>query len=211
MENKKKALKCSECGSPAKCFHQDVGGVDYYDEYVLWCDSCGKIERSLVYGGSPMNDNWLTSCTFCGADCFPHPGTPSELWGYSHRYLPLFKFKIFGIEFCIAVRDEKILLETEFIWPYIPSKELDIPLPNKKMPCEEPDVFGELKLEFSLLNLCQKFADIRVEVRYQQYSEHFIKDPPVIVATRNLLVSMVTKDSFSAVWLDKKPDNIRFW
>ena len=121
------ALKCPVCLQKAECFHQDVGGVDYIDEYVLYCGSCGYIERRSVSGGSPLGDNWTTSCPFCGIECYAHQETPPQLRGYNKRYILLHQFSVLDQLFQIAIRDEKIVLEAITQFPQVP---LDLPLPH---------------------------------------------------------------------------------
>lgn len=85
--------KCENPG--ATCLWWDVGGVEYYDEFILYCKKCGYTESHIEYGGSQLSANWDTRCPFCGQDQLAHI---SELvcvllknyqWNFSlwnHRY-----------------------------------------------------------------------------------------------------------------------------
>ena len=169
----KKRLECPKCHSEAQCFHQDVGGVDYDDEYVLYCKTCGNIERVRRYGGSPVSDNWVTNCPYCGGDCFRHEGTPSELWGYSHRYLPLYSFKAGEgkageSRFRIALRDEKVVLER---YPYLESGgiELGLPVPySNDYSSPVCDKWDNLRLQFESVEVEPNQTVIGVRVLEQK-------------------------------------------
>jgi len=66
-------IPCPKCGySNATCSCRDVGGVEYYDEYTLYCEKCGYTASSIQYGGSPLSANWDTRCPFCGQDQRAH-------------------------------------------------------------------------------------------------------------------------------------------
>lgn len=130
--------KCPKCGSySVQCYHADVGGVEYYDEYTLHCKDCGYIERVGRSGGSPMSDNWVTECPYCGVGCYSHRVTPEGLWGYGQNYKPdykpLFCFDVHSLlgganELCIAVKDGKaILVAYGYEGPRI---QLDLPVPD---------------------------------------------------------------------------------
>ena len=200
MENATNKLICAGCGSQAECFHRDLAGEDYNDEYTLYCKHCGHIERQTRYGGSSFASNWRTECPYCGVDCVAHESAPRELWGCARRFLPLFKFKLAGKDFAIDVRDEKVEMKAIYNRLRLPVKELDIPLPAKKMPTTRPDVFGEIKLEFSILDSGRISTEIKILIRYRQYSEKFRKEPPVILAKKRLLVTLEREDYFSAKW-----------
>lgn len=125
--------KCSECDSSfVSCYHVDVGGVDYYDEYILHCKDCGNIKRSSQYGGSPNSDNWLTFCPYCGIDCHSHKGMPVGFMGfgkkYKPEYKPLFFFNCGSKEFCIATNNEKVFV---VVYGYEePKIKLELPVPH---------------------------------------------------------------------------------
>jgi len=202
MDSQTKELKCPACGGPAKCYHQDVGGVEYYDEYVLYCPKCGRIERSTIYGGSPMSDNWGTNCPYCGVDCYSHPGTPPELWGYSFRYLPLFKFNLAGKSFCIAIRDGKVELEAEYSFPFIPPMDLDIPIPyNLTSISTTWETYDEVGLDFSMISSTDKTAEIRIRINerkgYWYYGSLDDQIPSVVTTEKKLIVLKGEKKSFS--------------
>ncbi len=65
---KMKEKKCPKCGSSSLgCRHREVGTIDYYDEYTLYCLDCDYIiETVKKYGGSPLGVNWSTYCPYCG-------------------------------------------------------------------------------------------------------------------------------------------------
>lgn len=66
-------VPCPRCGSPDTiCLCQDVGGVEYYDEYTLYCKTCGYTEQRIEYGGSPLSSNFHTKCPFCGKTGLDH-------------------------------------------------------------------------------------------------------------------------------------------
>lgn len=65
-------LICPLCGEVGKCSCGDVGGVEYYDKYVFNCNSCDYTDYHLEYGGSPVADNWVTTCPYCGKECYEH-------------------------------------------------------------------------------------------------------------------------------------------
>lgn len=78
-----------ECGSEdTLCCHADVGGVDYLDEFVLYCFDCGKIDRKDISGGSPMGEDWHNDCPFCGVSSCSHPSMPSCLNGWASHLDP---------------------------------------------------------------------------------------------------------------------------
>jgi len=176
MGSEVKELKCSRCGGSAKCYHQDVGGVEYYDEYVLYCFKCGLIERAMKYGGSPMSDNWGTDCPYCGVDCFSHEATPPRLCGYSTRYLPIFKFKmgkreIWIVIYASAATKEQIMLVSDpngYTGLLVP---LDLPVPHMEGEISEVDEnkyhlyhSDELKLDFKVNQSDENQAEIEVSI-----------------------------------------------
>lgn len=63
-------LRCPQCGKNTLSCHYvgDVGGVDYLDEYEAHCSSCGFKKTELISGGSPVGQDWVTKCPFCGIE-----------------------------------------------------------------------------------------------------------------------------------------------
>jgi hypothetical protein len=72
-------LKCPRCNINLECFCNDVGGVDYIDEYILICRKCGFNETTCRSGGSPLGENWCTECPFCGKSNLEHSKLPTDL------------------------------------------------------------------------------------------------------------------------------------
>ena len=187
---REKVLRCPLCRQESECFHQDVGGVDYMDEYVLYCVSCGHTERRSVYGGSPLGNNWTTSCPFCGIECYIHEKTPPQLWGYSKRYLLLYQFSVSDQLLQIAIRDEKIVLETIIQFPLIP---LNLPLPyNKDEIGIVSEYYNSIGLDFKTLEAGTDYALIEISIRKRQgywyYGSLEDATPPVEISTRRLRV-----------------------
>lgn len=66
--------RCQNCGSTfIHCYHREVGGVDYEDEYTIFCKSCKYTDNKTLSGGSPVSGNWETDCPYCGKSCHGHP------------------------------------------------------------------------------------------------------------------------------------------
>ncbi|HJU43813.1 MAG TPA: glycogen/starch synthase [Vicinamibacterales bacterium] len=63
---------CPMCGSPGQCKGRDVGGVEYYDYFVFWCEHCGHVRAAGLSGGSPIADSYVNSCPYCGASELSH-------------------------------------------------------------------------------------------------------------------------------------------
>lgn len=73
----KNPRQCRNCQSTnTECFHKEVGGVDFLDEYTLVCKVCGHISSGLINGGT--YDNWHTNCPFCGESSETHRSDSSE-------------------------------------------------------------------------------------------------------------------------------------
>lgn len=71
-----KGLICPKCGSVGQCYCYDAGGVEYLDVYTFACDNCSYAEQEDIRGGSPLGDNWSTSCPYCGKSSFHHSSSP---------------------------------------------------------------------------------------------------------------------------------------
>ncbi|MEE9378983.1 MAG: leucine-rich repeat domain-containing protein [Candidatus Lokiarchaeia archaeon] len=71
---------CPQCGNLAECYCRDIGGVDYHDEFTLYCENCDFIERKYYSGGSPVSADWYNPCPYCGRYEYQHDKTPERLW-----------------------------------------------------------------------------------------------------------------------------------
>jgi ribosomal protein S27AE len=159
---------CPRCGSITPCYTKDVGGVDYSDEYTRHCPNCGNITRGTKNGGSPLGENELTECPFCGRGTYAHEETPAELWGYIHRYLPLHSFDFGGWKMSIIVKDDHIVLKNET--DDIPCIEiqLNLPVPRKYSKIHTTwEHYDEIALTFENTHTENNIATIEVTISEQ--------------------------------------------
>jgi len=154
-------MNCPVCDSAlCRCYHQDVGGVEYCDEYILHCQKCGNIERMDVYSGSP--------CPYCEKNCNEHPEAPLELRGHVKKYLPLYSFTLGKEDFRIVIRNKEIFIDSV---PFnrFPSVELDIPVPYDRtkdsLICEDRN---NLSINFNFKNITQMVTKIDVSIAEQK-------------------------------------------
>ncbi len=68
--------KCPACGADGRCNGNDVGGIDYYDYFLFWCDSCGHVQASGLSGGTPLADSDTNKCPYCGIRATQHGSSP---------------------------------------------------------------------------------------------------------------------------------------
>ena len=58
---------CPRCGAKAGCNGRDIGGVEYYDYYILGCNQCGYVQAIGHNSGTPCCGSELANCPFCGS------------------------------------------------------------------------------------------------------------------------------------------------
>lgn len=68
----KREPHCPNCGAKAKCHGEDVAAIDYYDYFVVWCESCGHVKASGNYGGWAGMPSQYNACPHCGVEANSH-------------------------------------------------------------------------------------------------------------------------------------------
>ncbi|MFH1392321.1 MAG: hypothetical protein ABIG90_01385 [bacterium] len=76
-------LTCPGCFTEAgECFWRDIGELErFLDEYTLYCNNCGYVEKTEKDGGWEYYDNTeiSTTCKYCGEAFHKHSPPPIEL------------------------------------------------------------------------------------------------------------------------------------
>ncbi|MFA4833712.1 MAG: hypothetical protein WC619_02575 [Patescibacteria group bacterium] len=188
--------RCS-CGGEKVCYSSDVGGVEYEDEYVVYCPGCGVVHQRVgKSGGSPCADNWHTECPFCGRSGDDHAPIPFYLAGYLTRYLPLLKFKIGRTEVWIALygdplKEEAIVLDRPSVFSQ-KKIELDLPVPyNRTELGEVSENYDEVSVSFRLIKAGDKEARVEAVIREQHgywYNTGLDDAKPAVKTTRQEII-----------------------
>jgi len=194
------------CGGEKVCYSSDVGGVEYDDEYVVYCLKCGVVHlRQSVYGGSPCSSDWLTKCPFCGRDNDEHAPIPSYLWGYVTRYLPLLKFNMSETEVWIVLYGSSSEEEAIVMDPFqrFGGRRIKLPLP---VPYDRTEIFptwenyDEVSLSLRVLETGESKARIEAEIKerggYWYYGSLDDAKPPIETTRKEIVITVDSEKKF---------------